>query len=166
MNNVNRIRVGFFASDFTLKDSDGKRIRLSDFFGKKNVLLFFYEGKRCRFCLDWLDELANAYDRFRLRNAEIVGISLDEIWVSQKLKNEKKIEFPILKDEKDTKGGPVAPKVSEQYGVQMSKSERSDLYPAIFIIDKRGIIRFKKVYIHPTKKPTVDELTCELEKLS
>ena len=166
MDNVNRIRVGFFAPDFTLKDSESKRIRLSDFFGKKNVLLFFYEGKRCSFCLDWLSELAKAYDRIRSKNAEILSISLDEIWVSQKLKKEKEIKFPILKDEEDTKGGPETPKVSEQYGVQMSKSERPDLYPAFFIIDKRGIIRFKKVCTHPTKKPTIDELVCELEKLS
>jgi len=166
MDNVNRIRVGFFAPDFTLKDSESKRIGLSDFFGKKNVVLFFYKGKKCKFCLDWAGELANAYDRIRLKNAEIVGISLDEIWVSQKLKRKKKIEFPILKNDRDTKGGPVAPKVSEQYGVQMSKSERPDLHPAVFIIDKRGIIRFKKVCTHPTKKPTIDELLCELDKLS
>ena len=166
MDNVNRIRVGFFSPDFTLKDSESKRIRLSDFFGKKNVLLFFYQGKKCSFCLDWLGELAQAYDRIRSKNTEILSISPDEMWMSQKLKNEKKIKFPILKDEKDTKGGPEAPKVSEQYGVQISKSERPDLYPAFFIIDKRGIIRFRRVCTHPTKKPTVDELLCELEKLS
>jgi len=166
MDNVNRVRVGFFSPDFTLKDSESKRIRLSDFFGKKNVLLFFYQGKKCRFCLDWLGELAKAYDRIRSKNAEILSISPDERWVSEKLKKEKKIGFPILKDEKDTKGGPVAPKVSEQYGVQISKSERPDLHPAIFIIDKRGIIRFRRICTHPTKKPTVDELLCELDKLS
>ena len=166
MDNVNRIRVGFFAPDFTLKDSESKRIRLSDFFGKKNVLLFFYQGKKCSFCLDWLGELANAYNRIRLKNAEILSISLDERRISQKLKKEKKIEFPILKDDKDTKGGPETPKVSEQYGVQITTSERPDLYPAVFIIDKRGIIRFRRICTHPTKKPTIDELVCELEKLS
>jgi len=166
MDNVNRIRVGFFAPDFTLKDSEGKMIRLSDFFGKKNALLFFFEGERCGFCLDWLSELAKAYDRIRLKNVEIVGVSLDERWVSQKLKDKKKIEFPILKDDKDAKGGSQAPKVSEQYGVQILKSERADLYPAFFIIDKRGIIRFRKVCTHPTEKLTVDEVLCELDKLS
>jgi peroxiredoxin Q/BCP len=166
MDNVNRIRVGFFAPDFTLKDSGSKRIRLSDFFGKKNVLLFFYQGKKCSFCLDWLEELAQACDRIRSKNAEILSISPDERWMSQKLKNEKKIEFPILKDEKYTEGEPEAPKVSEQYGVQISKSERADLHPAILIIDKRGIIRFRRVCTHHSKKPTVDELLCELEKLS
>jgi peroxiredoxin Q/BCP len=116
MDNVNRIRVGFFAPDFTLKDSESKRIRLSDFFGKKNVVLFFYQGRKCKFCLDWASELANAYDRIRSKNAEILSVSPDEIWISQKLKKEKKIEFPILKDDKGTEDGPQAPKVSELYG--------------------------------------------------
>jgi peroxiredoxin len=166
MDNVNRIRVGFFALDFTLTDSESKRIGLSDFFGKKNVLLFFYQGKRCEFCLDWASELARAYNRIKSKNAEIVSISPDEMWVSQKLKEEKKIEFLILKDNKDIENGPGTPKVSEQYGVQRSESEGPDFHPAIFIIDKRGIIRFRRVCIHPTKKPMVDELLCELEKLS
>jgi peroxiredoxin Q/BCP len=166
MDNVNRIRVGFFAPDFSLKDSESKRIRLSDFFGKRNVVLFFYQGKRCRFCLEWASELGNAYDRIRLKNAEILSISLDESWTSHKLKTKMRIGFPVLKDEKDIKSGPGAPKVSQQYGVQKSKLERPDLHPAVFIIDKRGIIRFKKVCTHPTKKPSVDELSCELDKLN
>ncbi|KPL01913.1 MAG: hypothetical protein AMJ73_09520 [candidate division Zixibacteria bacterium SM1_73] len=166
MDNVNRIRVGFFAPDFNLKDSDSKSIRLSDFLGRKNLLLFFDQGKRCKFCLDWVTELAQAYDRIRSKNAEILSISPDEIWTSQKLKKEKKIEFPILKDDKDAKGGSRRAKASELYGVDISKSEGPDLYPAIFIIDKRGIIRFKKICTHPAKKLTVDKLLCELEKLS
>ncbi len=166
MDNVNRIRVGFFAPDFSSRDSESRSIRLSDFFGKKNVLLFLFQGKRCEFCLDWAAELAKAYDRIRSKDAEILGISPDERWVSQKLKIEKKIEFPILKDDEDTQGRSQGRRVSEAYGIQMSKSERSDLYPAIFIIDRRGIVRFKRVCTHPAKKPTVDELLCELEKLS
>jgi peroxiredoxin Q/BCP len=166
MDNVNRIRVGFFAPDFTLKDSEGKMIGLSDFFGKKKLVLFFYMGKRCKFCLDWLTELAEAYERIKLKNAEILGISPDERWISQKLKTEKKIEFPILKDDQNAKAGSQAPKVSEQYGVQILKSERADLYPAFFVIDKQGVIRFRKVCTHLTKKLTVDELSCELDKLS
>lgn len=166
MDNVNRIRVGFFAPHFTLKDSESQKICLSDFLGKKNLILFFYQGKRCKFCVDWLSELDQAYDRIQLENAEILGISPDESWVSQKLKEEMRVKFPILKDDNNAKVGMQTPKVSEQYGVQMLESERVDLYPAVFVIDKRGIIRYRKVCTHPGKKPTVDELLCELQKLS
>jgi peroxiredoxin len=166
MKNVNRIRVGFFAPDFTLKDSEGKMFRLSDSFGKKGLVLFFYMGKRCKFCLDWLTELTEAYEQIKLKNAEVIGISPDERWISERLKTEKKIGFPILKDGHYTKGGSRAPKVSDQYGVQILKSEGVVPYPAFFVIDKQGIIRFRKVCPHLTEKLRVKKLLCELDKLS
>ncbi len=41
---LNRIKVGQAAPDFTLQDSDGKALTLSDFRGKKSVVLVFYRG--------------------------------------------------------------------------------------------------------------------------
>jgi cytochrome oxidase Cu insertion factor (SCO1/SenC/PrrC family) len=41
---LDRVRVGQPAPDFTLEDSDGKNISLADYRGKKNVVLVFYRG--------------------------------------------------------------------------------------------------------------------------
>ena len=41
---LERVKVGDKAPDFTLQNMDGKRVSLSDFAGKKNVLLVFYRG--------------------------------------------------------------------------------------------------------------------------
>lgn len=41
---LDRVKVGDAAPDFTLETMDGTRISLSDFRGKKNVLLVFYHG--------------------------------------------------------------------------------------------------------------------------
>jgi len=41
---LNRVKVGDKAPDFTLENMDGKRISLSDFRGKKNIVLVFYRG--------------------------------------------------------------------------------------------------------------------------
>jgi cytochrome oxidase Cu insertion factor (SCO1/SenC/PrrC family) len=41
---LDRVKVGDKAPDFTLENMDGKRISLSDFRGKKNVVLVFYRG--------------------------------------------------------------------------------------------------------------------------
>jgi cytochrome oxidase Cu insertion factor (SCO1/SenC/PrrC family) len=41
---INRVKTGQPAPDFTLEDSDGKPITLSDYRGKKSVLLVFYRG--------------------------------------------------------------------------------------------------------------------------
>lgn len=42
---LKRVKVGESAPDFTLEDADGKKISLSDFRGKKNVVLVFYRGR-------------------------------------------------------------------------------------------------------------------------
>ena len=41
---LNRVKVGQAAPDFTLEDSDGKALSLADFRGKKSVVLVFYRG--------------------------------------------------------------------------------------------------------------------------
>lgn len=41
---LDRIRVGHPAPDFTLEDVDGSQISLSDYRGKKKVVLVFYRG--------------------------------------------------------------------------------------------------------------------------
>jgi len=41
---LQRIKVGQAAPNFTLEDMDGKTITLSDFRGKKTVVLVFYRG--------------------------------------------------------------------------------------------------------------------------
>jgi len=41
---LERIKVGQPAPDFTLEDMDGKKISLSDYRGKKSVVLVFYRG--------------------------------------------------------------------------------------------------------------------------
>ncbi len=41
---LNRVKAGQAAPDFTLEDSDGKALSLADFRGKKSVVLVFYRG--------------------------------------------------------------------------------------------------------------------------
>jgi cytochrome oxidase Cu insertion factor (SCO1/SenC/PrrC family) len=41
---IERVKVGDVAPDFTLENVDGTKITLSDFLGKKNVVLVFYRG--------------------------------------------------------------------------------------------------------------------------
>jgi cytochrome oxidase Cu insertion factor (SCO1/SenC/PrrC family) len=41
---LDRIKVGQPAPDFTLEDADGKSVTLSEFRGKKSVVLVFYRG--------------------------------------------------------------------------------------------------------------------------
>jgi|GEM_PF-3439652 len=165
MGNVNRLRVGLFAPDFILGDSEGRKLGLSHFSGKKNLLLFFCQTLKDPVCLTRSEELNHPYDQIRLRDTEVLALTRDERWISRRIKQEKKIQFPILKIEGDTQYPCRAPSVSQLYGIEVGEFGGKLLYPAVFIVDKGGTIRFRKVYTQPTHKLRAEDLLCELDNL-
>ncbi|MFH1730766.1 MAG: redoxin domain-containing protein [Planctomycetota bacterium] len=64
------------APDFTTKDLAGNDVKLSDFKGRKIVLLDFYAGW-CGPCRTEMPNLVKLYAKYKDRGFEIVGISLD-----------------------------------------------------------------------------------------
>jgi peroxiredoxin len=165
MGNVNRLRAGLFAPDFVFKDSEGRELALSHFSGKKNLLLFFCQTLKNPVCLCWLGQLNRSYDQIRLKDTEVLALGRNERWITRRIKQERKIQFPIMEIE----GAPRYPSstlpVSEVYGVEVRESEGTALYPAVFIVDKGGTIRFRKVYTQPIDSLQVEDLLCELDKL-
>jgi peroxiredoxin len=113
-----------------------------------------------------LEQLNRSNDQILLRDTEAWALSQDEKWICRRIKQDRKIQFPILKIEGDSRYPSSTPSVSELYGVEVRESEGAILYPAIFIVDKRGTIRFRKVYTQPTDRLCPDDLLCELDKLS
>ena len=165
MGNVNRLRAGLFAPDFILKDSEGRQFALSHFSGKKNLLLFFCQTLKNPVCLKTSEELNRSYDRILLKDAEVLVLSRDERWTSRRIRQEKEIQFPILKIEGDPRYPSSTPSVSELYGIEVIEPEGAAFYPAVFIVDKGGTIRFRRVLAQPDDKLQLEELLCELDKL-
>jgi peroxiredoxin len=100
-----------------------------------------------------------------LRDTEVLALTRDERWISRRIKQEKKIQFPILKIEGDTQYPCRAPSVSQLYGIEVKEFGKKTVYPAVFIADKGGTIRFRRVYAQPADKLQVEELLCQLDKL-
>jgi peroxiredoxin len=165
MDNVNRVRVGHLAPDFALLDQDGQLIRLSDFQGKKNVLLFFYAGKRNPLCLDWLGELSLFYDEITKEEVEVLALSTDESWNSRQLKEEKRIRFSILKIDRGVETDQNSPLVSQRYSIETNRKGERSVYPAFFLVGRRGLILYRKAFTDATEKPDVEKLLSGLKEL-
>jgi len=129
-----KVKVGDVAPDFELPSIQGNKVRLSDYRGKKNVVISFVPAAWTPVCSDQWPGYNIALEMFAMYDATLLGITVDNIptlWTWSKAMNT--IQFPVLSD-----FWPHG-KVADSYGVLRSDgvTER-----AIIIVDKKGEIRF------------------------
>lgn len=157
MDSILKVKVGDPAPDFTLPSISGEKISLSQFVGKKNVVISFVPAAWTPVCSDQWPGYNIAKGFFDKNNAVLLGITVDNIptlhaWTQQM----GKLWFSVLSD--FWPHGAVA----ARYGVLRSDgvSER-----ALFVIDKAGIIQF--IYIEDINvRPKLESLVKALEKVN
>jgi peroxiredoxin len=124
------LKVGDVAPDFTLPDTDNKPVKLSDFRGKKTVVLAFFVAA---FTGGWTKEL-NAYQsgiaNFDKNEAQVMAISTDFTPTLAHWKKELNVTYPVLSDHMR--------KVSESYGILITALGVANR--ATFVVDKEGKI--------------------------
>lgn len=91
------LEIGQKAPEFTLTDKDGKQVSLSDFLGKK-VVLYFYPKDSTPGCTRQACAFAGAYDEFKAKNAEVIGVSKDSIASHAKFAEKNGLPFILLSD--------------------------------------------------------------------
>lgn len=75
--------VGQKFTDFEMQTPEGKTVKLSDYVGKRKVVLVDFWASWCGPCRREMPNLVEAYKKYRNKNFEIVGVSLDrdaEAW--------------------------------------------------------------------------------------
>ena len=129
------LREGEPAPDFTLSSDSGETVSLSDFRGKP-VVLYFYPKDDTPGCTTEACEFRDAYDVFRARGAEVLGVSPDNVTSHEKFKAKHQLPFTLLADPDH--------KVAEDYGVWGERKFAGKSYMGInrstFIIDADGNI--------------------------
>ncbi len=156
VDSVLKVRTGQKAPDFTLKATSGKTISLHDFLGKKNVVISFVPAAWTPVCSDQWPGYNMIQDIFKDNDAVLLGITVDNIptlfsWTNQM----GKLWFDVLSD--FWPHGAVAAK----FGVLRSDGTAER---ALFVIDKKGIIRYIDVH-DINRRPPLEDLAREIEKL-
>ena len=91
------LEIGRKAPEFTLSDKDGNAVSLSDFVGKK-VVLYFYPKDNTPGCTRQACAFAAAYNEFREKNVQVIGISKDSVASHQKFAEKYELPFTLLAD--------------------------------------------------------------------
>ena len=139
-------QLGTPAPEFTLKDGNGNDWRLSDNRGKVVVLLF-YPGDETPICTRQMCSLRDRWEDYAATGAEVVGISTDSVESHKKFAEHHELPLRLLSDGDQD--------VANLYGARSlipGKVARS-----VFVIDAKGIIRYRDVRPLGLFRPKDDE---------
>jgi len=90
--------VGDVAPAFTGTNQDGQTVRLSDYAGKKLVLLYFYPKDDTSGCTAEACGFRDRMSRFQTNNLVVIGVSFDSAEKHRKFIAEHQLNFTLLAD--------------------------------------------------------------------
>ncbi|MBP0030129.1 peroxiredoxin family protein [Roseofilum sp. Guam] len=156
---TSRWDVGLMPPDFQLPNiTHGETVRLSDYREQKPVILaftrIFTEKQYCPLCFPHIKQLNEQYEAFTERGAEVLLITSTDTEQSKIVVQDLALKMPLLSDPDCTTFRAYA--VGQALGAPL---------PAQFILDNRGILRYKHLFsfLHPnadiqTLLATLDDL--------
>ena len=140
--------IGDQAPDFSLINQFGETVTLSEFKGKKNVVIVFYPLSFSGICTGELCELRDNFDRFQRDDAELLAVSVDSKFVQKLFAEHEGYKFSVLADFWPHGG------VAQQYGVFLEEAGIANR--ATFVINKEGELVAKFVTA-PGQARSLDE---------
>jgi peroxiredoxin Q/BCP len=149
-----KVKVGDQAPEFDGPTSDGSKLGLKDFVGKKNVVLYFYPKDDTPGCTREACSFRDNITPIRKMGAEIVGVSLDSITSHDKFTTKYNLPFPLISD-KDKQ-------IANAFGVL--KDTGTSTNRVTFIIDKKG--KIAKVFPKVDVAKHTDEVVAALKEIS
>jgi thioredoxin-dependent peroxiredoxin len=126
-------QTGTVAPAFEAKDQDGKTVKLADFKGRSNVVLYFYPKDDTPGCTKEACSLRDGYQAILKTGAVVLGVSADDVDSHAAFARKFNLPFPILADPEGA--------LIKAYGVKMPLLKMA--HRVTFIIDQRGVIRYR-----------------------
>ncbi len=150
------LKIGDKAPDFSANDSDGKKIELKSFRGKK-IVLYFYPKDDTSGCTKEACDFRDNLSGLKKLNAEVLGVSNDDEESHKKFAAKFNLPFRLLAD--------VDKKISKDYGVYELKNFAGKSYYGIvrstFLIDENG--KIQKTFYKVNPEEHIGEIMQELK---
>jgi peroxiredoxin len=173
------LKVGDRAPTAALLDVTGATVKLATLYAKGPTFVIFYRGGWCPFCNAQLHSLSEAKAEFDKRGVQLVAISVDKPSEEAKTQALHGVAFPMLSDPKLVvqtafkivhKTGEEEQKALAGYGIDLAsysgENHKNFATPAIFFIDKRGVIRFVHVDEDYQTRPSTAQMLAIADRLT
>jgi len=150
------ISEGDLVPKFELEDSDGNKVKSTDFKGKKHVI-YFYPRDFTPGCTTEADEFSRDYKKFKKYGVDILGISPDDVDSHKKFCKKMGIPYTLLAD--------TNKEVSKKFGVWGKKKFMGREYMGIvrstFLVNEKGKIfkAYPKVKAAGHAKQVLEDFT-------
>lgn len=152
------LSVGDTAPDFALPLKLGEApLRLSDYRGEKPVVLLFFPLAFSPTCTDEFSAMAEDYRRWKELGAEIIGVSVDSPFVTQKFAADCGADFPIVSDFNRTATEAYEVLNEDFFGL------RGVAHRSAFVLDRQGTVVYSWMSEDASKLPPFDEIRQALE---
>lgn len=130
-------KVGNMAPAFTLPDQQGNEVRLRQFRGEKNVVLYFYPKAMTPGCTVQACGIRDSRESFERQDTVVLGVSPDPVARLGRFADKQDLNFTLLSDEDHA--------VAEKYGAWGLKKfmgrEFMGVLRTTFIIGRDGRLR-------------------------
>jgi len=155
------LRIGQRVPDFSLPDANKQERKLSEFTQKGKTLLLFFPFAFSGTCDKEMCVFRDGSAKLSAVNAQTVGISVDSIFTLKVFAQTYDLQFPLLSD--------FNKKVSKAYGVLqetwVAHGYKGVSKRAAFVLDGKGILRYKWATDIPSNEPPYDEIISALSKV-
>ncbi len=139
------LTTGDQAPDFTLADSTGKQVSLTDFRGRKTVV-YFYPAASTPGCTTEACDFRDNLNSLKSAGYEVLGISPDPQAKLTKFADEESLNFPLLSDQDHA--------VAEAYGAWGEKKNYGKTYEGLIrstvVLDGNGKVSVAQYNVRAT----------------
>ena len=147
------LEVGSSAPDFKLQSLDGGWVQLSELRGNK-VLMIFYRGHWCPFCVGHLQDIQSLLPELEKRGYQVLAISPEDATDMQKIADRMDRPYRFLSD--------INLKVTDLYGIRRDEELP---HPAMIVLDDLGIVKWFYVGENYKQRPSAQQLRKVLDRI-
>jgi len=154
------VEIGQKPPDFQLHDQDRKQQTLKDFIGKKTVIAFF-PGAFTSVCTREMCTFRDSMQTLNRLNAQVVAISVNDPFTNKAFSEANKLQFPILSDY----GRETVRKFNVFHEDFAGLKGYTAAKRSVFILDDKGVVRYRWISEDPGKEPNYDEVKDALARI-